>query len=948
VGLAQEIAKRAYQMPRVTVQVGGRAIPRIESLEVDAGYDQQTGTAVIGVGGAAPSWVDFRQKVQIWTGYGAFQRVVFTGWIQDVNRTWAPGRYEIRAAGLLAATLFQGPDDRSWSSTVDTDLVMQLLQRSGLQGDPGQILGDGLVLGTLKPIALSERQASTELIQRLDQAQGYATFDLADGTVRRQLILTVPSATGALRFVEGMNDPAAAVPTHYILAITNPQTVRGIHTKVVVTGMPLADGTTPRAAYEGSSPYAPVDQVFETSSDLLETDAACATLAERLLADQNRVITEVSMQVAGNPYLMPGMTITITAPSAGIAPATPFFVVHLRHAYSSSEGYTSEVLLYGGASGTGYRTELRPVAAFTYQVTSESFDVGAGQTAYLTVVCDAGTSYDPDTPFEQLTFAWTSGGDPATGTGVRYQFRATPDALSAGVDVTLTVSDGTSEDVLTQTITAGTAPVALRELYVAAWGAMDASPDGGATWHRQDYGGSFPVRATAPISPPGVGFFGAQNFLAMTTDFLATMPVEVHAFTGQVWAIWSHETIASRLLVGLDNGEVWLTTNVDLGATATWRKLPHTFADPVLAIAESFDRLGLIRVASGTNIWISYDQLETASVLVPFGGTTRAIALSFAGNYFAASAAGGPVKGESGDTFTFPAVSPAVADVRGLTTHIRDQVVYAADRQGRTWIAAGGSTFVAGGVLGAGDPANHLLRDGDYQDVLYAAADDAVYKSYDGARSWHPLRALTGTVGLLPLTGMAVGYGGATLGTLAPIVIASSMLDKAAPGGGPGGWTLLDFDDSSYPNAVEQRSGQGWARVQYGTEEGGFVRAHANEGNALRRVFPLVAGRITGGTLELSLWNHGYSWTINNHRVGFPPLPSGGITPPPDSIYNSTIRRDYTFTVPPEWLVAGADNVFTLAFANGSAVYGLDAEPPGYPPGNDGKMGAVWRLTING
>ena len=921
--LAQEIARRAYQMPRVTVHVGGRALGRIDSVEVDQGYDQQTGSAVVGVGGPAPAWLDLRQEVRIWCGYAAFQRVVFTGWIQDVNRTWAPDRYEIRAGGLLAATLFQGPDDRSWSSTVDTDLVMSLLQRSGLQGDPGQILGDALVLGTIKPVELSERQASTELIQKLDQAQGYATFDLCDGTVRRQLILTLPSATGALRFVEGLNDPAAAVPTHYVLSVSNPRTMRGIHTKVIVTGMPLADGTTPRAAYEGSSAYAPVDQVFETSSDLLETDDACATLAARLLADHNRVITQVEMAVAGNPYLMPGMTILLSAPSVGIAAGTPFFVVHLRHAFSSGDGFTSDVTLYGGASGEGYRTELRPVAAFTYQITAETVAPGGVAEALLTVVCDASSSYDPDTPFEELSFTWSSGGTPATGTGVRYSFAAPPSAFAPpGIDVTLTVSDGTSEDVLTQTVKGGSAPVALRELYVAGNAAAYGSPDGGATWHRYTWS-VWPVRCCAPISPPGIGFFGVQNMLRMTSDFCATQPVEIHAFGGQVTAIWSHETIASRLLVGTSDGEVWLTTNVDLGIAATWRLLPHVFAAPVLAIAESFDRLGLIRVASGNDVWISYDQLATASVLVPFAGTARGIALSFFGNYFCGSSAAAPVKGESGDAFTFPATP---ADVRGITTHIRDQVVYAADRTGKTWIAAGGPSFALGGLLGSGDPANHLLRDGDYQDVLYAGADDAVYKSYDGAQSWHPLLALTGTEGLLPESGLGVGYGGATLDTLAPLVFASSSADRIAPGAGPGGWGNLDFDDSAYPAPVEQTSGQGWARLQYGPEAG-KVFAHANEGNNVRRVFAIPAGRITGATLEVTVWNYSYGFTINGHVGGL--LPSETV--------DSVIARSHTVTVAPEWLVAGADNVFTLLFVNGTSF-----------SANDGRMGATWRLTVNG
>lgn len=939
--LPQEIARRAYQKPRADVQVDGRTLSRVESVEIDFGYDMQTGSATLSFRGAPPSYVDFRKVVQVWLGYSGYVRIAFTGFVLDVNRTYGPDRYELRCGGVLSVTLFQGPDDREWSSTVDTTLIQELLSRCGVAVDPGQIAGDALVLGTLKPVVLSERESSSDLIQRLDQAQGYRTFDLPDGNVRRQLVLTVPSATGALRFVEGLNDAAASPPTHYLLEVGNPATVRGIHTKVVVTGMPLDDGTTPRAAFAGSSQYAPVDQVFETSSDLLETDDACATLAARLLADQNRVITEVRLRVAGNPYAVPGMTVQVTAPSAGIAAGTPFFVVHVRHSFSAGEGFVTELNLYGGASGTGYRTEQRPIAAFVYSVTDETFaDEGGTQTHYFTVVCDASASSDPDTPFESLTFAWTaSGGDPSSGEGVRFSFKVEAASFATTpVEVTLTVSDGTSEDVLTQTITATGAPVAARELFVAAGNHFLATPDGGATWNRYPPASAFAytVQAVAPLLPEGEGWFGAGPNLYRTLDYCATAPEVIHTFPiAHVSSIWLHESIANRCLVGLENGAVWLTTNLDQGASATWVQLPHVFGAAVRALAESFDRLGLIRVCSGASLWISYDQLRTAAVQVTFGTAAYGLTLSFAGNY--ASGAGSPYATEElGGVLTFPSLSPAVSDVRGITTHLRDAVVYCADRSGRSfYTASGGSSLTRGGDLGAGDPANQLLRDGEHQELLYAAADDGIYKSFDGSLSWWLMRALTG-VGEV---GYQLGYGGATLDDVPPVVVETDTTDVVAVGVVPGGWGSLDFDYSGYPNAVEQTLTPGhFADQDYGPPPT-FVPASASTRNGLAKTFTLPSGRITGATIEISAFNALQSFAVNGHQHAFSPISVWGGQ-------DSEIERTYAGTVPPEWLVPGGDNVVALTFSNGSALY--TGHPPGLPPGNDYKMGGYYRLEING
>jgi hypothetical protein len=893
----------------------------------------------VAVRGAPPAYVDFRKVVQVWLGYSGYVRIAFTGFVLDVNRTYGPDRYELRCGGVLSVTLFQGPDDREWSSTVDTTLVGELLSRCGVYYDPGQIAGDALVLGTLKPVVLTERESSSDLLQRLDQAQGYKTFDLPDGNVRRQLILTLPSATGALTFVEGLNDPDASPPTHYLLEVGNPATVRGIHTKVVVTGQPLDDGTTPRAAFAGSSQYAPVDQVFETSSDLLETDAACATLAERLLADQNRVITEVRLRVAGNPYALPGMTITLTAPSAGIAADTPFFVVHVRHSFGSG-GFDTELMLYGGASGSGYRVEQRPIAAFTYSITSETFDDGEGtQTPYFTVVCDASASSDPDTPFEDLTFSWAaSGGDPSSGTGVRFAFKVEATALVATpVEVTLTVSDGTSEDVLTQIVTATGAPVAARELFVAAGSHFLATPDGGATWIRYPAAGpsGLTVRAVAPLLPTGEGWYGANNSLYRTLDYCATAPELIHAFGSPVLCIWLHESIANRCLVGLGNGEVHLTTNLDLGEDATWVQLPHVFAAPVTNIAEAFDRLGLIRVCSGASLWISHDQLGSAVQGVSFAVASYGLSLSFAGNYVCGQ--GTPyAQEELGGILTFPSLSPAVTDVRGVTTHLRDAVVYCADRSGRSFYTdSGGSSLTRGGDLGAGDPVNQLLRDGEHQELIYAAADDGVYKSFDGALSWWLMRALTGT----DEVGYQLGYGGATLDDVPTVVVETTTADKAVQGLIPGGWGDTGFDDSGYSNAVAQTQTAGTFGAQnYGAPEPPFVRAGGGLQNGLRKTFTLPSGRIVGATIEIVASNQLVSFTINGHDTSFGGSEWSGL--------DSVISRNYSGTVPPEWLIAGgAENVIALVFANGAAVY--TGTPAGLPPGNDYAMGGWYRLTVN-
>ncbi len=515
------------------------------------------------------------------------------------------------------------------------------------------------------------------------------------------------------------------------------------------------------------------------------------------MTEQNRIVSEVELEVPGNPYLKPGDTIAVYAPSVGITSTSNLFLRHLTHTFNTS-GFVSRLVLEGGLGEAGYETGRKPRPSFEMIVTRETIDMGAGPTDYYTVFCDGSSSTDPDDDVSHLSFSWSNNKNADTGSGVKYQTHFTgeemADATLPAITLRVTDDEGNYAD-LTLEVDPETTEIVVRELYIAATTAAWATPDGGKTWNSA---------AIAAISTPEIAgeshsYFGCSGGeLYRTDDWLATAPVLVHTFPAAVNCVWINEVNAERVTVGLANGQVWTTTDASAGAGATWTLL-YTFGSAVNWVVESAYQSGQFWVCTAAAVWITFDGFASTPAW-HFGwsaGASQKLALSGFGNYACASGTGGEsaVKREDGVEIT-----GIGADVRAITHHIRDDVLYGAKLNGadaEVYSTSPGSTAFSllSTVTGAGQP-NHMIRDGDYESELYLAAANGAYKSFDAGANFYLLKACAA---------LQIGYGSAPWTLISDTVVTDTTWKcrpLAPTSTEPDNWRDPDFDDSGWMSAV--------------------------------------------------------------------------------------------------------------------------------------------------
>jgi hypothetical protein len=846
------------QLISAVVYAGGRRLSGVVSVTVDLGYDVVSASATVTLDGAVPSHVTFRQKLEVWLGWDGYLAAVFVGFVEDDGRRYFPQQGTIRGAGWLRLAQYSYPSDLSYSSQTDTAIVESLL---GLVGVPERsIQGRGYTMGVTKAVTVRAGQPVWDRINELDQVWGYKTFDSPDGKVRRRRISGNPAGGSVWTYTEGDN----------IIQIDRPRTIRGVHNKVIVRGLP---GTlfTPSSTRQATSPYVPTPPTYvpyEFVSDLIEDNTAAEEISLRLMSDVNKLVEEVQLEVGGNPLLRPGQTISVTAPSVGIGSATRYRIRHISHRMTGREFRTS-LLVEGGAGEAGYEVDLDPEAAFTYRVTRETFQIwnGAGYDAsaqYYTVMCDASPSWDPDGTI--AAYSWSNNKNGDVGSASTYQTKFTAAQIAtATITLTVTDNDGNTASVTHNVGVGGeVAPQLVRKLAVAAGSQAEWSPDGGTTWYTWAPGAGAVV-STPEIAPEDITYFGlSDGKLYRLEDWdSSSAPALLTTFDAQVNCIWVNEADNNRIWVGLANGKIHLS--VDGGVTWTLKK---TYGNPVLRLIESAFEPGQVRVAVGNTIRITYTEFADDATLILFdaGATARhtAGALGF-GGYGCGSVSSGQtnaVQKEDGTVITFPALTPAVEDVRGIAHHIRDDVLFAVDAQGRSFRkGAGSTTFTQMGTLNGSGTVNHVIRDGDAPEIIYAAADDGLYKTWDGAATWVRLRDYT-AVGLV---GRQVGYGGAGAWSIAPVTVVSTggvgkvanLWNGVSNDTPPAGWTDVGFADSGWAASMQMTqnisayylppSGAQWVSTH-----GTGIGVAANNEFLFRQTFTVGDGEITAVTLALN------------------------------------------------------------------------------------------------
>ncbi len=745
--------------PTSAVLIGGRPV-RPLTIDVDMGYDVVSAAASVTLA-AVPAWLASgpeRQTCEIRLGYNGLAPVTFASIIEDEGLRYFPFDQTLQAVGRLRLAQYDYPSEVTYENKTDVEIVEDLLERAGISQH--QIAGEGTTFGTVAPVVLQAGQPVWSLINRLDQVTGCRTFDCPDGTVRRLPISGLPSASAAWTYEEGVN----------ILAVRRRRATANVRNRVTVTGLRSGEGTFPSHTQYAGSPYVPDPPryvQYRFDDELIESEAYAETVALRLMAALNRRVDELELEVPGNPLVYPGQTIKVISAKMGLPAGGNYWCKHIKHRKDSS-GFVSILSLEGGIGDSGYAA-YDPVAAFTWFMDQENFEVGGSPTQMYTVVCDGSGSYDADGPPDGLTYSWSNSVNADTGTERTYSTAFTAAELAAGPTITLTVTDLDSDQgTVTQTITGSAATTPARTLYVAAGARAEATTNGGELWNTWA-----PASGNIIATPEGAAddhsYFGADDGkLYHTADALMSAPTLVHTFGSAVKCVWIHETDRDRVTVGCQDGTIHQTTDASELAAATWAQIAD-LGEPIEWVAESPMQLGQIWACAGRYLEISFDNGANwaAYATFPSGATARKFASSFMGNFVCASVGAGesPIRDDADTEYTMPAMAPdaEIEDVRAISHHLYDDVIWACDLAGRFLEGSTAGSFshvgtVTEGVADAGN-VNHMVRDTGHQAALYLACDDALVKTFDAGRSFVRMRDYTGA----GLQGHQVGIGSLAL-----------------------------------------------------------------------------------------------------------------------------------------------------------------------------------------
>lgn len=738
-----------------TVTIAG--VPLVAySCSMDHGYDVASAQATVTVRAMPVGITEPRgQELIIRAGYNGIQVVRFVGEVDDVSPGFAPNTIEILAAGLVRKTQFDYPDEVTYASQTDTQIVTDLLTKAGIDEYHRDISGEGQTFGVEVDVVLSENTPPILLINDLDELTGYKTWDDPSGLVVRRELTHAPSSSAVWYFEEEVNCYGGR----------RHKSKSDVRNKAIVEGLPGTDGSEVKVIRQAASVYVgtpPTYRPYGIKTDLVEDVTYAATVAERLMLEHNKMLDEIEqLQVAGNPFLNPGMTVAVKGYELDL-PNWGYYYVKHHHEEIGDEGYLSTLTLSGGIGDAGYQL-ANPIAAFTVETDLENVQVAGVDDIQYTVICDGTPSVDPDGVPGTLVYSWSNDQTADVSIEPVYSFLATAAQIAAGLNVTLTVTDTDGlTGSLTLPINETTGTALRRVMFVAAGSQAEATPDGWQTFNTWAPGGAVVVQSTPENSYEDVGLFGlSDGRLMRTADYLLSAPTELYDFGSNVNSIWIHETQAGRIAVGLDSGALYLST--DEGATFG---LLYTFPAPIFCVKESPTLMGQFWVDCGTAQYLFYEGTSAPITMTDWGASaySRWCANSFMGNFACATvpAASGlsPVRSaDDGSEVAFPDMTPAaqVEDVRLITHHLYLDKLFACDTTGRFFVKGEGETaFTNTADMTSPGTVNHGLRDATLQNVVFIAADDGLYKTPDGGYSFVILRDYSGDAAL---KGLQVGLG---------------------------------------------------------------------------------------------------------------------------------------------------------------------------------------------
>lgn len=912
-------------VPSQQIRVNG--VPRrLLDWDATAGYVAYASTA--------QATLDIREgpvnegdRIEIWAGYGGVLTPCFAGEVDDDGVDYWPNVLTVKCSGQLARTqkgtghidpsAQQAPDTpdgqatdyaAAYSSMTDGQIVVALLALYNITNVA--IQDSGQIFGTIQPVRLGVNQAAWQLIQDLDEATGYKTFDGPDGIVHRLPVIGVPGANAGVTLTQGA-DLIKGTRSRSRRYVNNVVTIGGIANLEGTTGIPF----TPTATERGASPYIRSDQVYNWTSTLLETASACDAVAARKLSELNRLREETSIELGRlRADIRPAATASVDAPALGYNATDRFWVMQVQH---RSQGHKLETTLtvFHAYAVDGYNPHQPPVAVCTVNVESETLSDGTDLTLAF---CDGTASYAPMGTIVSYLWSGSPVSPVATGpSGATASVQYTG-GVPASATVTLTVLDDTGAAGAT-TVSVGTVAASganTRDIWGAITTDLIYSPDGGKTWGNAGVAAVGCCAEANPAYQLAWTSGGDLYKVSLATSGVGSTAMSASAtLTGKgITAAWisydQNGHFTGRCYAAGSGGTVYLSVD----DATTWTALgavPALGADGVTQIQESPFARGDLTATASNRSWHSYD--SGATWASTYAHPTTALEATRLASGFAqhwVGFAGTGVTGEASrveevEQLVSLDVTPASAkpiNVTGLALGVYQDRLYMTTLDttgavGSAWVADAqfSGNFTSAGYPNATlGPPRHLTRDGFFPGLLYGAADKALFKSPDEFASVLLWKSLTS-----PQAGKMIGFGrirppfgatGALLVSVHPLNDTSAansvilLLDVA-------GWHLQSHHPAGDVNGAWGGGGNGspWTRplLKFGayhftllTSAGGITASFGAAQNLYRSADGGKTWTLLGptGVKGLDIANDGTGYAVVNAGLNLAKTTDWGAT----------------------------------------------------------------------
>lgn len=780
----QDLIDNRYKKPSIEVSFGNGAKPRdVLSVEVSRNLADAIGTASVTV--LSRTGVSPEDRIVIKQGYNGEKQLTFTGLVDSIEHnsfeeTWTfscrdllkkamdtflcqeikfgldvekqiyyystysdleGGTFTVHEYESLSALTSAHPEtsDNYTNEGVKAEAVVQwLLVMSGLQeGSEIQVDPTDFFIGDLTP-ATFYLTSVFDAIQQICELIGWYIYCDVGGVVHFKQKPRAASGYYAWNYTDSKN-------IHSIHDITSNTDLRNYVEVHGASGIKhVARQPSP---YLGTTTYRGV----VIGNDFIDTPDIASFVANRVLADLNRLKKTIYMTVDGNPYLFPGSSVRVSSRVATGA----YLIEQISTTMSSAGGYTMNIqcTTYPGSI---YEDPPQDIYAdFTTSLVASFGD------PKIVVELDGSPSYSTRGPITQWDWILPTKEDSGTIVWGVFDYESVSEGLTQ--DVTLTVKDaagnvGTVTKPMTLSDLTQNQVLKFRQLYGALTTKGAGSKDGGNTWNSIDIP-AISVAASnfnegGAYTMSGYALFGGSDGVIYKTEDICETYTSIFTADSAVNDIEIPELNSLYAVAGTEAGTIY--TSEDSGETWTQK---YTFDEPVNQVRYAYTDFTQLLAVAGGKVYDSYDSgASWSQVTMPVASGIQWNAAGSATNYYAHSSGivtiDGHIVFSGGAGPNIPAMTVAIYNNSGIM---------AVDSTGQHWNYSGGTMLQT--QFNGDNLTSHMIRDGEMHVVNYYATQSGISKSLDMNETIQDLYYPSGEVMPEGGWGKMVAYG-----PLAPIL----------------------------------------------------------------------------------------------------------------------------------------------------------------------------------